>query len=893
LFVKKTGRRRSEGARTGRGIWFQFELLEDRITPTTVTGLSPTSGPAVGGTSVMISGSGFTGATIVDFGTKAAMTFNVVNDTSITADSPAGTGVVDVTVTAPGGTSPTSPADEFTYGPTVSGISPMSGPLGGGTLVTITGTSFTGATAVDFGATLATNITVVSATSITADSPAGTGTVDVTVTTPAGKSPTSPADQFTYAAAPTVTGISPTNGPAAGGTPVMITGTDFTGATAVQFGTAPALSFMVVSATSITADSPAGTGTVDVTVTTPSGQSATSSADQFTYVPAPTVIAVSPGFGPAAGGSVVTITGSNFAGATAVDFGKNAAPNFTVVSNTSIAALSPPGTGVVDVVVTSPGGKSATSTSDLFTYAPTVTGVSPTSGSAGGGTSVKITGTGFSGATAVDFGTVPATNFTVSSATSITATSPAGIGLVNVTVTGPAGTSAVSAADEFSYGPTIFGISPSAGPKGGGTLVSIAGLGFTGATAVDFGTVPATSFTFVSDTSITAISPAGTGVVNVTVTTPAGTSPASSADQFTYTAAPTVTRVSTRSGSQLGGDAVTITGTNLAGVTAIHFGTTAAKTLLSDTGTQIVVVSPEAPIAGAVNVTVTTAGGTSAISPNDLFFYSNPLFIVPRISAITPAFGPPSGGTLVTITGVGFDQTSPAAVYFGLNMATNVQVVNTTTLTAVSPAGALGTVQVTAITLGGQSNVVAGNFFSYSTDGPRVTSVLRYGFHTQPTYLLLNFNSSLEAATAQNVSNYQIVGPGGQKIRVNRAVYDSASNNVTLVLASRLNLLTTYRLTVNGTAPSGVRSSGGVLLDGAGTGVPGTNFVASITSRNLAGADSRLPTLALVRPSAVRRAQLRVSTQPLESASHKAAVDRLLISDSLSLPRRRALHSAW
>ena len=65
---------------------------------------------------------------------------------------------------------------------------------------------------------------------------------------------------------------------------MTITGTGFTGATAVDFGTTPATSFTVVSDTSITADSPAGTGTVDVTVTTPGGTSATSPADQFTYV---------------------------------------------------------------------------------------------------------------------------------------------------------------------------------------------------------------------------------------------------------------------------------------------------------------------------------------------------------------------------------------------------------------------------------------------------------------------------------------------------------------------------------------------------------------------------------------------------------------------------------
>ena len=99
---------------------------------------------------------------------------------------------------------------QATQAPTVTGLSPTSGPLAGGTPVTITGTGFTGATAVDFGTTAATSYTVVSSTDITATSPAGTGTVDVTVTTPVGTSPTSAADQFTYTAAPAVTGLSPT-----------------------------------------------------------------------------------------------------------------------------------------------------------------------------------------------------------------------------------------------------------------------------------------------------------------------------------------------------------------------------------------------------------------------------------------------------------------------------------------------------------------------------------------------------------------------------------------------------------------------------------------------------------------------------------------------------------
>ena len=107
----------------------------------------------------------------------------------------------------------------------------------GGTTVTITGTVFTGATAVMFGSTAATSYVVNSATSITAVSPAGSaGTVDVTVTTPGGTSAISAADKFTYLAIPTVTGITPAAGPVAGGTTVTVTGTGFTGATVVKFG---------------------------------------------------------------------------------------------------------------------------------------------------------------------------------------------------------------------------------------------------------------------------------------------------------------------------------------------------------------------------------------------------------------------------------------------------------------------------------------------------------------------------------------------------------------------------------------------------------------------------------------------------------------------------------
>jgi PKD repeat protein len=169
--------------------------------------------------------------------------------------------------------------------PTVISILPARGPTSGGTLVNITGTGFTGATAVKFGTTPGTSKTVVSSTKITVRSPAHTaGTVDIRVTTPGGTSAIVAEDKFTYGAPPKVTKILPTSGSHVGNTLVNITGTGFTRATAVKFGTTFGTSKTVVSSTKITVRSPAhAVGIVDVRVTTPYGTSAIVTGDKFTY----------------------------------------------------------------------------------------------------------------------------------------------------------------------------------------------------------------------------------------------------------------------------------------------------------------------------------------------------------------------------------------------------------------------------------------------------------------------------------------------------------------------------------------------------------------------------------------------------------------------------------
>jgi hypothetical protein len=176
-----------------------------------VTGVTPTEGPPSGGTTVTISGSNFGEASAVRFGNNGAASFTVNSANSITAVSPPGKGIVDVTVETPGGPGGPSPTDKFTYRslggrgvrPTITGTSPGEGPTAGETIVTISGTSLSAATAVEFGSTGAAGFRVISATEIAALSPPRPpGTVDLTVTTPAGTSLLTPADRFTFADTP-------------------------------------------------------------------------------------------------------------------------------------------------------------------------------------------------------------------------------------------------------------------------------------------------------------------------------------------------------------------------------------------------------------------------------------------------------------------------------------------------------------------------------------------------------------------------------------------------------------------------------------------------------------------------------------------------------------------
>ncbi|WP_208408027.1 IPT/TIG domain-containing protein, partial [Variibacter gotjawalensis] len=255
----------------------------------------------------------------------------------------------------------------YTYvaaAPTLTSVSPTSGPVTGGTGVTLTGTNLFGA-AVTFDGIPALSVSILSSTSVLAVAPPhAAGAVTVAATTLAGTA--SLTNVFTYvAAAPTLTSVSPTSGPVTGGTGVTLTGTNLFGA-AVTFDGIPALSVSILSSTSVLAVAPPhAAGAVTVAATTLAGTASLTNA--FTYVAAaPTLTSVSPTSGPVTGGTGVTLTGTNLFGA-AVTFDGIPALSVSILSSTSMLAVAPPhAAGAVTVAATTLAGTA--SLTNAFTY---------------------------------------------------------------------------------------------------------------------------------------------------------------------------------------------------------------------------------------------------------------------------------------------------------------------------------------------------------------------------------------------------------------------------------------------------------------------------------------------------------------------------------------------
>ena len=307
--------------------------------------------------------------------------------------------------------------------PTITGFTPAGGSAG--TVVTITGSNFSGVTAVAFGGTGAT-FTVISPTQITATAPSGVTTGKITVTTSAGTA--------TSAANFTVFSFSPAYGPAGGS--VTITGSGFTGASAVSFNGVNAAAFTVNSGTQITATVPAGATTGPISITVPGGTYV--SGGSFTVLSgngAPTVASFTPSS--AAVGAGVTITGANFVNVTGVSFNGVAAA-FTVNSLTQITATVPVPSGSVTGFITVTTGYGTGTGATAFTTLATLAVFNSA-------TDVPVTASSFTATGATVYFTL---NCAPATGTALTVVNNTGIGFIS----GTFGNLAQGQAVTLSYG---------------------------------------------------------------------------------------------------------------------------------------------------------------------------------------------------------------------------------------------------------------------------------------------------------------------------------------------------------------------------------------------------------------------------------------------------------
>lgn len=454
--------------------------------------------------------------------------------------------------------------------PTVTSISPSSGPTTGATSVAITGTNFAGTTAVKFGATNASSFTVNSATSITAISPAGTpGTVDVTVTNFNGTSPTNAFDRYTFVAAPVANAVSTTVAHGSTSNPVTL---NITGgaATSVAVATQAAHGTATASGTSITYTpnaSYSGTDSFTYTATNVGGTSAPATVTVTVSNPTVTYAPSSP-----AAGTVGTAYSQTLASAS----GGTGPYTYTIASGALPAGISlasngtlsgtPTAGGTFNFTITatdsSTGTGPFTATSGTLTLtvaAPTITLSPSTLSNATVATAYSQTLTASGGTAAYTYtiasGALPA-GLTLSSSGVLSGTPTAG-GTFNFTVTatdsstgngpytGSRAYSLVVNAPTLAVTPASGGLSASAGVAYSQAFTASGGVApYAYSLVVNSGTMP-TGLSFNTGTGVLSGAPLTTGVVNFTVTATdhsTGTGPYSTSGTYTLTtSAPSVT----------------------------------------------------------------------------------------------------------------------------------------------------------------------------------------------------------------------------------------------------------------------------------------------------------------------------------------------------------------
>jgi len=562
---------------------------------------------------------------------------------------------------------------------------------------------------------------------------------------------------------PTLTTVSPQSGDQGSSLGVTLTGTNFiNGASTVSFsGTGVTVNSVTFTsstqlAANISISSGAATGLRNVSVTTPGGTATKTNAFEVGR-PAPVLSSVSPATGGRGQAISVFLNGTGFVnGITSATFGDGITVASVDGSSTSLtaqivisqsAALGPRD---VTVLTPSPGGGESTLTGafSVVNPVPTITSISPTSGTRGKTLNVVVAGTDFySGVTSISLGSgitvdsvVVLSNTQLQARLAISYQASGGARDVSVTNASPGGGSATLTGGFTANNPVpkITAVSPVVAPRGKSTTMTITGTDFvTGATSVSAGTgITAGSVTVVSSTQLTvsfSISrSASLGAKDLTVTNGApGGGTGTLAGAFTVqNPAPTASSVSPQSGILGQSLSVVVTGSDFySGVTTADFGAgiTVNSTTLDTAGTRLtanLTISSTAAVGNrTITLTNSAPGGGSATLAN-AFVVANP---APTLTSVSPASGGKGQTLNVSIVGTNFIA-GVTTVEFGLGITVGSVTVNSpTSLTAnisidANTITAARSVSVTNASPGGGKATLA-SVFNVENLAPTIASV--------------------------------------------------------------------------------------------------------------------------------------------------------------------------
>jgi IPT/TIG domain-containing protein len=613
----------------------QFDNTTFQYDAPTIDVFSPNNGPTSGGTSLDIMGSNFGAGTPGLTFDGVSVTVDINDHSTISCTTPAGVGSAEVNVTV--GTQ--SVVSYFTYNaPSITSVTPDHGSTTGGSGLIIEGINFgpNESATVKFDGIPA-PVQTHNHTHILLNKPEGTGSVVINVTVD-GQSDTT---TFDYDA-PSITDITPNNGPTSGGTPLVIVGNNFgpNNSATVTFDGVPA-TVLDHNHTHISLISPVGTGAATVQVNV-DGQSDTATFNYDT----PTIDSITPNHGPTTGGTAIVIVGNNFGTNQSVSVTFDGVP-VTVLDNnhTHISLITPVGTGSAIIQLTVDGKINSTT----FSYdSPSITTITPNSGPTTGGTSLIIVGEHFgpNGSATVTFDGVAATILTHNH-THILLETPHGTGsaVVQVTVDG------VSDTDVFNYdAPSITTLTPDHGPTSGGMFMTIVGqnFGINGSVSVKFDGIAATIISN-NHTHILLTTPEGTEIALISI----NVNGQIVSKNFTYDE-PSITDGSPNHGPTSGGNQIVITGLNFgnSGFPTVKFDGVLVS-VQNNNHTHIFITIPE----GTGSVIIQIFVGIYNVSTT--YSYDSP-----SVTSISPNHGPTSGNTAITIIGTNFGLNGSVIVTF-------------------------------------------------------------------------------------------------------------------------------------------------------------------------------------------------------------------------------------